>query len=146
MNYFLREGTLAPFLRALESPIAIACLRDVTFFPERPETAVPFFILRISFFTSVCAEGLYLREDKAFLWDADFLREECECVFLAEDEDLLAADFLAIDLLVVDFLVVDFLAIDLLAVDLFVVRLVVRLLVAFFEVRFLRAITILFFI
>jgi len=35
-------GTLAPDLRASERPIAIACLRLVTFFPDRPLFNVPF--------------------------------------------------------------------------------------------------------
>src|SRR4029077_12510864 len=35
------RGTLAPARRASESPIAIACLRLVTFFPERPLFKVP---------------------------------------------------------------------------------------------------------
>src|ERR1700682_3364337 len=54
--YFFFEdfffGTFAPDLRASESPIAIACLRLVTFFPERPERSFPFlrsFIARSTF-------------------------------------------------------------------------------------------------
>jgi hypothetical protein len=41
---FLRArffGTFAPERRACESPIAIACLRLVTFFPDRPLRNVP---------------------------------------------------------------------------------------------------------
>jgi hypothetical protein len=34
-------GTFAPARRASESPIAIACLRLVTRFPERPLLSVP---------------------------------------------------------------------------------------------------------
>jgi hypothetical protein len=41
---FLRAGTFAPARRASESPIAMACLRLVTFLPERPERSVPLFI------------------------------------------------------------------------------------------------------
>lgn len=39
------RGTFAPFLRASESPMAIACLRLVTFppLPPFPERNVPFF-------------------------------------------------------------------------------------------------------
>ena len=37
------EGTLPPAFRASERPIAIACLRLVTFFPE-PERNLPRFI------------------------------------------------------------------------------------------------------
>jgi len=46
---------LAPFLRASESPIAIACLRLFTFLPERPLLSVPaflFFIARLTFFAA----------------------------------------------------------------------------------------------
>jgi hypothetical protein len=39
--FFLGAGTLPPARRASESPIAIACLRLVTFFPERPLFSVP---------------------------------------------------------------------------------------------------------
>jgi len=35
------RGTLPPARRAWERPIAIACLRLVTFFPERPLRSVP---------------------------------------------------------------------------------------------------------
>jgi hypothetical protein len=38
-------GTFAPFFLASESPMAIACLRLVTFLPEPPLRKVPFFIL-----------------------------------------------------------------------------------------------------
>jgi hypothetical protein len=41
---FLRPGTLAPARRASDSPIAMACLRLVTFLPERPERSLPLFI------------------------------------------------------------------------------------------------------
>jgi hypothetical protein len=45
--YFVEEdflrGTLAPARRACESPMAIACLRLFTFFPERPLFNVPLF-------------------------------------------------------------------------------------------------------
>jgi hypothetical protein len=47
----LREpfrGTLAPFSRASLSPIAIACLRLVTRFPDRPLFSVPRFFRRIA--------------------------------------------------------------------------------------------------
>jgi hypothetical protein len=44
-GYFLRvarlRGTFAPLLRASDRPIAIACLRLVTFLPERPLRKVP---------------------------------------------------------------------------------------------------------
>jgi hypothetical protein len=41
---FFLAGTLPPARRASESPIAIACLRLLTFFPERPERRLPSFI------------------------------------------------------------------------------------------------------
>src|SRR5690242_6780012 len=51
-DYFFFFGTLAPRLRASDKPIAIACLRLFTFFPERPLRNVPalrFFIARSTF-------------------------------------------------------------------------------------------------
>ena len=38
------RGTLAPFSLASDNPIAIACLRDVTFLSLRPLLSLPFFI------------------------------------------------------------------------------------------------------
>jgi anti-sigma regulatory factor (Ser/Thr protein kinase) len=52
---------LAPLLRASLSPIAIACLRLVTFFPERPERSLPAFISSMDFLTFLPAFGPYLR-------------------------------------------------------------------------------------
>jgi hypothetical protein len=52
-------GTFAPFARAFDNPIAIACLRDLTGAPALPDLAVPFLNLRISFATSFPAVGLY---------------------------------------------------------------------------------------
>ena len=46
-------GTLAPFLRASESPIAIACFLLLTFLPDLPLFSVPglrFFMARPTFF------------------------------------------------------------------------------------------------
>jgi len=54
-------GTFLPLARASDSPIAIACLRLLTFLPERPLFRVPalrFFIARP---TSVDAFFEYLR-------------------------------------------------------------------------------------
>jgi hypothetical protein len=48
-------GTLAPAFRASESPIAIACLRLLTFFPDRPFFNVPAFRSCIAFLTLLCA-------------------------------------------------------------------------------------------
>jgi hypothetical protein len=44
-------GTFAPFFLASDRPIAIACLRLVTFRPERPEVSDPFFLLLIALAT-----------------------------------------------------------------------------------------------
>ena len=66
-------GTFAPSFRASESPIAIACLRLVTFFPLRPLFSVPLFFSRIARSTLLPASGLY------FLPADDFFDE----VFLA---------------------------------------------------------------
>src|SRR5512144_770924 len=48
-------GTLPPARRASDSPIAIACLRLVTFFPERPLFSVPRLRSCIAFLTLLCA-------------------------------------------------------------------------------------------
>jgi hypothetical protein len=44
-------GTLAPFFRASDKPIAIACFRLFTFLPDRPDVKDPFFFLRIALAT-----------------------------------------------------------------------------------------------
>src|SRR5207247_6478060 len=54
-------GTFAPAFRASERPMAMACLRLVTFLPERPLLSVPrfrSFIARSTFFEAFL---LYLR-------------------------------------------------------------------------------------
>src|SRR5262245_29479822 len=58
---FLRRrfGTFAPERRASESPIAIACLRLVTFRPERPLRSVPRLRSRMTFSTFFDAFLLY---------------------------------------------------------------------------------------
>ena len=48
-------GTLPPARRASDSPIAIACLRLVTFFPERPLRSVPRLRSRITHSTFLAA-------------------------------------------------------------------------------------------
>jgi hypothetical protein len=59
-NFFF--GTFAPFFRASERPIAIACLRLVTFppFPPFPDRSVPRFSRRIALSTLLPAAFPYL--------------------------------------------------------------------------------------
>lgn len=61
-------GTLAPFLRASERPIAIACFRIVTLppFPPLPERRVPRFSRRMALATDVLAALPYLRPLELF--------------------------------------------------------------------------------
>ena len=66
--YDLRFGTFRPFLRASERPIAIACLRLVTFFPLRPLRSVPRLRLRIARATSLEALREYRRAILLFPW------------------------------------------------------------------------------
>src|SRR6185312_4105430 len=54
-------GTFLPSLRASERPIAMACLRLVTFLPLRPLLSFPCLNSCISRFTSLPADLLYLR-------------------------------------------------------------------------------------
>jgi hypothetical protein len=54
------RGTFAPSRRASERPIAIACLRLLTFLPEPPDLSVPAFILWTARFTLFEALGPYL--------------------------------------------------------------------------------------
>jgi hypothetical protein len=56
-----RFGTFAPDLRASERPIAIACLRLLTFRPERPLRSVPRLRSRMTFSTFFDAFLLYFR-------------------------------------------------------------------------------------
>jgi hypothetical protein len=80
--YFFFPGTLAPFLRALERPMATACLRLVTFLPLRPLFSLPRFISCISCFTCLPAAGPYfLLED--FLLLEDFFAPFLELDFFA---------------------------------------------------------------
>jgi hypothetical protein len=57
------SGTFAPFLRASERPMAMACFGFVTFLPLRPLFNLPRFISCISVSTCFAAEGPYLRVD-----------------------------------------------------------------------------------
>src|SRR5207237_5688440 len=57
--YFFFLGTFAPERRASDSPMAIACLRLVTFLLELPERSVPRLRSRITFSTFFPAFLLY---------------------------------------------------------------------------------------
>jgi len=56
----LRLGTLPPSRRASDRPMAIACLRLVTFFPERPLLSSPRFISCMARLTLLLAFLPYL--------------------------------------------------------------------------------------
>ncbi len=79
-------GTFAPFLRASESAIAMACFGFVTFFPLRPLFSLPSCISCISVWTCLLVAGLYLR-------DVFFAVVFLVAVFFAED--FFAAAFFA---------------------------------------------------
>jgi hypothetical protein len=68
-----RAGTFAPFFRASLSPIAIACLRLVTFRPD-PLFSVPFFLRRIVLSTFSEADLPYLAILTSGVWLAKFMR------------------------------------------------------------------------
>src|SRR5262249_14898168 len=56
------RGTFAPFLRASDRPIAIACFRLFTVGRRpRPDFSVPLFIRRMALLTLFCAPSLYFR-------------------------------------------------------------------------------------
>src|SRR5262249_32172057 len=57
-----RGGTFAPFFRASESPMAMACFRLLTVRPLLPLFSVPRFRRRIADATVFCADLPYLRE------------------------------------------------------------------------------------
>jgi hypothetical protein len=65
-----RLGTFAPSRRAWDKPMATACLRLVTFLPERPERSFPRFISCMFFSTFCDARRLYRRfpERLDFRW------------------------------------------------------------------------------
>jgi len=56
-----RGGTFAPARRAWLSPMAMACLRLVTFLPDRPDLSVPRFFSCMARSTFLPALGPYLR-------------------------------------------------------------------------------------
>jgi hypothetical protein len=55
------RGTFAPFFRASDKPIAIACLRLFTVLPLLPDLSVPFFRRRIALSTRFDAALPYFR-------------------------------------------------------------------------------------
>src|SRR5262245_7649576 len=65
-NFFLAflRGTLPPARRASDNPMAMACFRLVTFFPERPLLNVPLLRSPIAFLTFCCAFLPYLAMDQ----------------------------------------------------------------------------------
>jgi hypothetical protein len=69
------RGTLAPFLRASERPIAIACLRLFTLLPlpPFPDRSVPLFLRRIALATVFPAALPYLRRLDFFFVGMRFL-------------------------------------------------------------------------
>jgi hypothetical protein len=66
ISYFF-FGTLAPARRASDNPMAIACLRLVTLFPEPPDRSVPRFRSRITRSTFCEAFFPYRRPPRDFL-------------------------------------------------------------------------------
>src|SRR5215213_5756833 len=69
---FRFRGTFAPARRASESPMAIACLRLLTFFPDPPLRSVPRFRSRITFSTFWDAFLPYLRPPLFFAINASY--------------------------------------------------------------------------
>src|SRR4029077_5069301 len=70
-GHFFFAGTLAPFLRASESPIAIACIRLVTRppFPPLPDRSVPRFSRCIALLTLFAAAFPYFAINSSLLSD-----------------------------------------------------------------------------
>src|SRR5262249_29984434 len=69
--------TFLPFSRASDRPIAIACLRLVTFRPLRPLRNVPFLRLRIARSTSFDALREYLRAMRQLRCRRQCARRDC---------------------------------------------------------------------
>jgi hypothetical protein len=69
VGYDFFAGTFLPAFLALESPMAMACLRLVTFLPLRPDLSWPFFIAFISVSTLFPAAGEYFRREDFFADD-----------------------------------------------------------------------------
>jgi hypothetical protein len=62
----LFRGTLAPFFRASDKPMAIACLRLFTVFPLRPDLSAPFLRRRIALSTRFDAALPYFLRPEDF--------------------------------------------------------------------------------
>ena len=83
----------------------MACLRLVTFLPLRPDFSLPRFIASISRFTSLPADGEYLRLEDFFeldFFEADFLELDflaAELRVLFDEDLLLVAFFVAMTIL-----------------------------------------------
>lgn len=73
LDFFRARGTLAPFFRASDSPMAMACSRLLTLppRPDCPRRRLPFLRRRMALSTLLLAPLLYLRRlffrDDAFL-------------------------------------------------------------------------------
>jgi hypothetical protein len=78
----LRRGTLAPFFRASERPIAIACLRLLTRppLPPGPLRSVPFFRRRIALSTRLLAARPYFRRPPDFFLAAMGISSEYDAL------------------------------------------------------------------
>jgi hypothetical protein len=63
LELFFFGGTFAPFFRASDSPMAIACFRIFTLppWPDLPRRRVPLLRRRIALFTLLLAPLLYFR-------------------------------------------------------------------------------------
>jgi len=79
------RGTLPPAFRASDKPIAMACLRLVTFLPLRPLFSLPCFISCIARSTLLCALRPYFRPldflpgIKFYYWTCvTIIKEFCE--------------------------------------------------------------------
>ncbi len=60
------RGTFAPFFRASDKPIAIACFRLFTVLPLLPDLSVPFFLRRMALSTRLDAALPYFRRPDDF--------------------------------------------------------------------------------
>jgi hypothetical protein len=89
-------GTFFPDRRASESPMAMACLRLLTFFPD-PDFSFPRLNSCISVLTFLLADGEYLRVD--FFFVEDFF----EPADLGAEVDLVDRCFLLDEVFAADF-------------------------------------------